>query len=252
MIKLLLCGCNGYMGRVITSCVDAREKFEIVADIDLKDEMNSTYPVFSKAADFHGEVDVIIDFSHPSALAGNLEYALKNNTPIIIATTGLSKEQIDDIHSASQKIPVFFTANMSIGVNLMTELVKKATALLCDDFDIEVIEAHHNQKIDAPSGTANMLISSIQEACNEPKTLEFDRHSKRKKREKCEIGVHAIRGGTIVGEHTVMFAGRDEIFSISHSARSKEVFAVGSLNAAEFMVDKTAGLYSMSDVISGL
>ncbi len=250
MIKLLLCGCNGYMGRVITSCVDARDKFEIVAGVDLKDEMNSTYPVFTSANDFHGDVDVIIDFSHPSALSSTLDFALNNNKPVIIATTGFSKEQIDEIHLASQKIPVFFPANMSIGVNLMTELVKKATALLCEDFDIEVIEAHHNQKIDAPSGTANMLISSIQEACNEPKTLEFDRHSKRKKRDKCEIGVHSIRGGTIVGEHTVMYSGRDEIFTISHSARSKEVFAVGALNAADFMVDKPAGLYSMKDVIS--
>ncbi len=250
MIKVLLCGCNGYMGKVITSCVDARDRFEISAGIDLKEEMNSTYPVFSNANDFHGDIDVIIDFSHPSALSSTLQFALNNNKPIIVATTGFSKEQIDEIHNASQKIPVFFTANMSIGVNLMTELVKKATALLCEDFDIEVIEAHHNQKIDAPSGTANMLISSIQEACNEPKTLEFDRHSKRKKRDKCEIGVHSIRGGTIVGEHTVMYSGRDEIFTISHSARSKEVFAVGALNAAEFMVGKPAGLYSMKDVIS--
>lgn len=250
MVRILLNGCNGKMGRVISSCVDEREECEIVAGFDLAPEMHCYYPVYTDPQDFKNEADVIIDFSHPSALQPLLQYALKRQLPIVVATTGLSEEQVKLIREASQEIPVFFSANMSIGINLMTELVKKAAAVLGAQFDIEIVEAHHNQKIDAPSGTALMLANAISDTFEEGKTFQYDRHSQRQKRDQKEIGIHAIRGGTIVGEHEVIFAGRDEIVTVSHSARSKEIFAVGAIRAALYLVEKTPGLYDMSKLVA--
>ncbi|MBR6635725.1 MAG: 4-hydroxy-tetrahydrodipicolinate reductase, partial [Clostridia bacterium] len=171
-------------------------------------------------------------------------------TPAVIATTGLSEEQINSLQLASSQIPIFFSANMSIGVSLVSELVKKAASVLGGSFDIEIIEAHHNKKIDAPSGTALMLADSVSKGLEYKPVYEYNRHTKREKRTKNEIGIHAIRGGTIVGEHEVIFAGNDEIITVSHSARSKSIFATGSINAAVFISSKTPGMYSMKELVA--
>ena len=178
-----------------------------------------------------------------------LDYCMTNGTPIVIATTGYNDEQIAKIHKASEQIPVFFTWNMSIGINLLVQLAKKATAILGGQFDIEIVEKHHNQKIDAPSGTALMLANAINEELSGSMNYVYDRHSVRAKRQPNEIGIHAIRGGTIVGEHDIIFAGRDEVITLSHSAASKEVFAVGAVNAAVYLSGKPAGIYDMQDMM---
>jgi 4-hydroxy-tetrahydrodipicolinate reductase len=253
MAGILLCGCNGKMGRVITAAVSQSTESKIIAGVDLFTEANADYPVFSSPSliskDLIGNIDVIIDFSNPAALAGLLEFAVENSIPAVISTTGLNDAQINLIKAASTKIPVFFSANMSLGVNLLCELAKKAAKILGNSFDIEIVEMHHNQKIDAPSGTALMIADSIKSELEDDITYEYDRHSKREKRTKNEIGIHAVRGGTITGEHEVIFAGHDEIIKISHSARSKELFATGAINAAEFICGKPAGLYDMSAML---
>lgn len=253
MTGIILSGCNGKMGKAVTRSVAETDGCEIVGGIDIFAESLSGYPVFSSPANVSEEItkkaDVIIDFSNPAALAGLLEYAVRNSIPAVISTTGLNDAQINLIKDAAEKIPVFFSANMSLGVNLVCELAKKAASILGDAFDIEIIEMHHNQKIDAPSGTALMIADSIKEELNDDIKYEYDRHSKREKRTKKEIGIHAVRGGTITGEHQVIFAGHDEIISISHSARSKELFATGAISAAKFICGKPAGLYKMSDMI---
>lgn len=253
MAGIILTGCNGKMGRAVTNSVAETDGFEIVCGIDVFTEERYGYPVFASPSLISDEItkkaDVIIDFSNPSALAGLLEYAVKNSLPAVICTTGLNESQINLIRTAAEKIPVFFSANMSLGVNLVCELAKKAAAVLGNAYDIEIIEMHHNQKIDAPSGTALMIADSIKEELDDSVKYEYDRHSKCEKRTKNEIGIHAVRGGTITGEHQVIFAGHDEIISISHSARSKELFATGAVNAAGFIYGKDAGLYNMSDML---
>ena len=253
MTGILLSGCNGKMGKAVTKSVAESTDCEIVGGIDIFSESLSGYPVFSTPANVTNDItekaDVIIDFSNPAALSGLLEYAVKNSIPAVISTTGLSDAQINLIKDASKKIPVFFSANMSLGVNLVCELAKKAANVLGDAFDIEIIEMHHNQKIDAPSGTALMIADSIKEELDGDVKYEYDRHSKREKRTKKEIGIHAVRGGTITGEHQVIFAGLDEIITISHSARSKELFATGAISAAKFICGKPAGLYKMADML---
>lgn len=249
MIKIILSGCNGKMGKVITSCIKDRNDCCIVAGIDKNFEITDDFPVFESPEDVFVDADVIIDFSHPSLTSCVLDYAVKKNLPVVVSTTGLSEEQKLYLEKVSIKIPVFFSANMSIGVNLILELCKKAAAILENDFDIEIIEKHHNQKIDAPSGTALMLADGINEALKTPDTYVYDRHSVRKKRDKNEIGIHSVRGGTIVGEHDVIFAGRDEVITITHSALSKEIFAVGAVNAAIFLSKQKAGLYNMKNIV---
>lgn len=253
MTRILLSGCSGKMGRVITSAVAQRDDCEIIGGIDLFTDVDFGYPVFSSPSAVSEEVtnktDVIVDFSNPSAFGGLMEYAVRNSKAVVICTTGLNDTQKNTLKDASKKIPVFFSANMSLGVNLINELAKKAARVLGDSFDIEIVEMHHNQKVDAPSGTALMLADSIKSELNEDTKYEYDRHSKREKRAKNEIGIHAIRGGTITGEHEIIFAGHDEIIKISHSARSKELFATGAINAAVFMADKPTGLYDMSQMI---
>lgn len=248
MVKIILSGCSGKMGHVITKCVENKENCEIVAGVDIN-ECDAPYPIFASFSEIDVDADVIIDFSHPSVLASLLEYCKKNKMPAVIATTGLSDEQKKEIEGTSKEVPMFFSANMSIGVNLISELAAKAARVLEGSFDIEIVEAHHNQKIDAPSGTALMLADSISDALTNKPTYEFDRHSKRAKRDPNEIGIHSIRGGTIVGEHEVIFAGLDEIITISHSARSKDLFAVGAVNAAVFLKGKPAGMYSMKQLV---
>lgn len=249
MTNVVLSGCNGKMGKVITALINERDDCKIVAGIDLNTEMLSDYPVYNNFADIKQGIDVIIDFSHPSALPKLLEFSVSNNIPVVIATTGLSDADIANIKAASKSIPVFFSFNMSLGVNLLVGLAQKAAAVLGDGFDVEIVEKHHNQKIDAPSGTAIMLANSINEVYNNKMSYEYDRHSKHEKRPKNEIGLHAIRGGTIVGEHDVIFAGHDEVITLSHSATSKEVFAVGAVNAAIYIASCKPGMYDMKNLV---
>ena len=248
MVNIIISGCMGKMGKVVAGVCAARGDVQVAAGVDFAGGV-ADFPVYTNIADVKEPADVIIDFSHPNALYNLLDFAEKKAMPIVLATTGYSDEQTAQIKKASANIPIFFSFNMSLGINLLVELCKKAATLLGDGFDIEIVEAHHNQKIDAPSGTAIMLADGINEALEEEKELVFDRHTQRKKREKSEIGMHSIRGGTIVGEHEVIFAGRDEIVTLSHSARSKEVFATGAVSAAAFMADKPAGLYNMKDLV---
>lgn len=249
MKKILLSGCAGKMCRVIADCVSQREDCSIAAGVDIHPPVGASFPVFDRIKACDIPCDCIIDFSHPSALSDLLEYGVQKKIPLVLATTGYSQQQVDEIHNASQSTAIFFTANMSLGINLMVELAKKAASVLGRDFDIEIIEKHHNQKIDAPSGTALMLADAVAGALPQKPVYVYDRHSKREKRTKNEIGIHSIRGGTITGEHEILFAGRDEFFSLCHSAATKEVFAVGALNAALFLIGKQPGLYQMSDLL---
>lgn len=253
MTGIILSGCNGKMGRAVTNLVNDMQDCKIVCGVDLYTETANDYPVFTSPMlipeDLIQNSDVIIDFSNPSALSGLLEFAVMKSLPAVISTTGLSDTQISLVKAASEKIPVFFSANMSLGVNLICELAKKAAKVLGDTFDIEIVEMHHNQKIDAPSGTALMIADAIKDELENDIRYEYDRHSKREKRTKNEIGIHAVRGGTITGEHEIIFAGLDEIIKISHSARSKSLFATGAVNAAKFICEKNSGLYSMSDML---
>lgn len=249
MTSILLCGANGKMGRAVDSIVTADNDAKIVAGIDLNDNGNS-YPIYKSIYDVKENFDVIIDFSHPSVTDSILDYAKENNIPAVICTTGLSKEQISKIEFYSKEVPLFFSANMSIGINLLIDLVKRASRILEENFDIEIIEKHHNLKLDAPSGTALAIADGISEAVSFNPEYVYDRHSVRKKRDKAEIGIHSMRGGTIVGEHSVIFAGNNEVIEINHSATSKEVFAVGAVKAAKFMKGKPSGLYNMTQLIA--
>ncbi len=250
MVRIILNGCFGRMGKVITEIVNENDNCQIVAGIDAFSVGVADFPVYKSIKEVKETADVIIDFSNPSALNNLLEYAIINSTPVVLATTGYSEEQIEIIKSTSKKIPLFFTFNMSLGINLLTALSKKAASILGSDFDIEIIEKHHNQKLDAPSGTALMLANSINEVFDDSLQYEYDRHSKRQKRSKKEIGIHSMRGGTIVGEHEVIFAGKDEVINLSHSAASRSVFANGAVRAAIFIADKTPALYDMNQIIS--
>lgn len=238
------------MGRVIADICAARTDCRIIAGIDLKAEQYADFPVVEKVFDLPEKPDVIIDFSHPSALPDLLNYGKMNGVPLVLATTGYSDEERAQITAASAQIPVFFTFNMSLGINLLVELARKAAQVLGGQFDIEIVERHHNLKKDAPSGTALMLADTLNEAYGGSKRYVGGREGLVGAREKDEIGIHAVRGGTIVGEHEVMFAGEDEIITISHSARSKRVFATGAIRAAKFLPKKAAGMYEMKHLLA--
>lgn len=249
MIKVIISGASGKMGGFVADACNNDSDIQIVAGVD-KVNIGQSFPIFPNFASVTAKADVIIDFSHPQLLDSVLDYAKSNNAAVVLATTGYSDDQIEQIKTASKIIPIFFSFNMSLGVNLIFSLAKKAANILGNDFDIEIVEKHHNQKIDAPSGTAIMLANAINECFDNKKVYEYDRHSKRQKRLNKEIGIHSVRGGTIVGEHDVIFAGHDETITISHSAQSKEVFAVGAVKAAKFICGKCAGIYDMSSVVS--
>ncbi len=249
MIKAILVGACGKMGINVTSRAKEDSEIKIVAGVD-KYNCGMEYPVFPSFNEINVAADVIIDFSNPSLLDDLLEYATAKKLPIVIATTGYTDAQIEKIKATAKIIPVFFTFNMSIGVNLLCSLAKKAASILGDGFDIEIVEKHHNQKLDAPSGTAIMLANSINTVFDDKLTFEYDRHSKRAKRPKNEIGIHSIRGGTIVGEHDVIFAGCDEVITLSHAAHSKQVFATGAITAAKFLRNKPCGLYDMNSIMN--
>lgn len=249
MTSIAICGANGKMGKNVYNCIKDRDDCTVVAGVDVFTKQYADFPIVESPDKIPVKPDVIIDFSNPALLHNLLGYCLSTGTPLVIGSTGYSDEQIAQIKSASNQIPIFFTFNMSIGINLLVELAKKAASILGDRFDIEIVEKHHNTKIDAPSGTAIMLANAVNETLNNSKHFIYDRHSRRQMREKSEIGMHSIRGGTIVGEHDVIFAGNDEVITLSHSAASKAVFAEGSINAAMFLKDKPAGLYDMSMLI---
>lgn len=249
MINVMLSGCNGKMGKVLSGLLANDGEAKVICGFDINTDAVEGYPVYDNLDNVKEKVDVVIDFSHPASLSSIINYCQKNTIPVVVATTGLSDGQKNDILELSKKVPVFFTFNMSLGINLLVNLVKKATSILEDNFDIEIVEKHHNQKIDAPSGTAIMIADAIKDTMKNTPELVYDRHSVREKRKKNEIGMHAIRGGTIVGEHSVIFAGKDEVLEINHQAHSKEVFAVGAIKAAKFLIGKDAGMYDMANLI---
>lgn len=250
MIRAIMHGCNGHMGQVITGLAAGDEELEIVAGIDLSDHIKNTYPVFSSLADCSVEADVIIDFCSAKAIDGLLDHIVKTKIPAVICTTGLSEEQVKRVREVSASVAVLKSANMSLGINMLLKLLKEAALTLAPaGFDMEIVERHHNQKVDAPSGTALALADSMNEALDQAYTYKYDRSKERAKRSKTEIGISAVRGGNIVGEHEVIFAGTDEVIEFKHTAYSKAVFAKGAIEAAKFLAGKPAGFYDMSDVI---
>lgn len=251
MTRIIMHGCNGHMGQVITGIVANDANAQIVAGIDLRDDGHNSYPVFASLEECDVEADVIIDFASAKAEDTLVDYIKKTKIPAVICTTGLSDEQIASINEASKSVAILRSANMSLGINTLFKLLQDAAKVFASaGFDIEIVEKHHNLKKDAPSGTAIMIAEAINEELGNKMHYVYDRHSVRKPREKTEIGMHSIRGGTIVGEHDVIFAGRDEVITLSHSAGSKQVFAVGSVNAAVFLSGCEKGLYQMSDLLS--
>lgn len=247
--KIIISGCNGRMGRVVESICEADPDVSVVAGFDVSLESRA-FPVFVSPANFTGEADAVIDFSSPAALDGLLAFALERKVPLVLATTGYSDEQLAQIDEASKHIPIFRSANMSLGINVLLELVKKAAAVLGDSYDIEIVEKHHNRKVDAPSGTALMIADAAASALNFKPEYVYERHSVRQSRDKKEIGISAVRGGTIVGIHEIMFAGRDEIIEIKHTAMSREIFANGAVKAAKFLAGVSKpGMYNMSMLV---
>ena len=252
MLNILLCGCGGRMGAALSAAAAAAGD-RIVAGVDINPAAANPYPVYTSPEEFGGKADVIVDFSHHSALSGLLAYAERTATPIVVCTTGHSEDELAEMKAASARVPVFFSRNMSLGINLLMALCRKAAATLGADFDVEIIEKHHNKKLDAPSGTALMLADCIKDAdTSASHPYVYERESTRRQRARGEIGISAVRGGTIVGEHEVMFCGKDEVITLSHSAASREVFATGALRAAHFMQGKPAGFYNMDDVVNTL
>ena len=250
MLKIVISGCSGHMGRVVEQMCAADPDLEIAAGFDILGSGERDFPVFSSPAQFTGTADAVIDFSSPAALDGLLEYGQATGTPLVLATTGYSPEQTAQIGAAALKVPIFRSANMSLGINVLLELVKKAASVLGDSYDIEVVERHHRRKVDAPSGTALMIADAAASACGHETEYAFERHSVRRPRDRKEIGISAVRGGTIVGEHEIIFAGHDEIVEIRHTALSREIFAQGAVEAAKFMASVTApGLYDMSCLV---
>lgn len=250
MIKLLMHGCNGKMGRMITGIVREDENTVMVAGVDSYTEKANDYPVFSSIDKCDVQVDAVIDFSNSGAVDGLLTYCADNQVPVVLCTTGLTEEQLKRVDEASKKVAILKSANMSLGVNMLLKLLKDATKVLAPaGFDIEIVEKHHNQKLDAPSGTALALADSINEELKNEYKYTYDRSQERRKREKNEIGISAVRGGTIVGEHEIIFAGEDEVVEFKHTAYSRAVFGKGAVEAAKFLAGKAAGMYDMSDVI---
>ncbi len=250
MTRIILCGCNGKMGQVVTSFAEEDAQIEVVAGIDISGVQKNSYPVFQRFVECEIEADVIVDFSSPQVLEELLAYLIGKKVPAVLCGTGYTKEQIEKIDEASKQVAVLRSANMSLGVNILLKLVQTAAEVLAAaDFDIEIVEKHHNLKVDAPSGTALALADAIQQALAKEYAYTYDRSKQREKRKKNEIGISAVRGGTIVGEHEVIFAGADEVIELKHTAYSKAIFGKGALAAAKFLKGKEAGMYDMSEVI---
>ncbi len=250
MTKIIMYGCNGKMGRTITDIVASDSEAEIVAGIDMFGESTGAYPVFKSLAECDVKGDVLIDFSSPKALSDILDHAAAKCPALVMCTTGYSEEELGRIRAASEKLPILRSANMSLGVNTLLKLVTAAAAVLCKEgFDPEIVEMHHNLKKDAPSGTALAFADAINEALNNEYEYVYDRSARREQRPVKEIGISAVRGGTIVGEHDIIFAGTDEVIEIKHTAYSKAIFGKGAVSAAKFLAGQQPGMYSMHDVI---
>ena len=246
MLRVIISGYSGSMGKVLTKCANEDSELEIVCGAS-KDDLDVPFKTYQKMSDVEESADVIIDFSHHSTIDDTLSYAIKTKTPIVIATTGFNEEELEKIKKASNIIPIFHSSNMSLGVNVLVKLVKEAAKSL-NGFDIEIIEKHHNKKLDAPSGTAVMIANGVKEVLPDSECI-YGRHGRSDKRSSNEIGIHAIRGGTIVGEHTTIFAGHDEVVEIKHTAQSKDIFAKGAIAAAKFLVKQEAGYYNMNNML---
>lgn len=250
MLKIIISGCNGHMGRGVAELCEADSDLEIIAGFDVLGPADCSFPVFSSPTQFTGEADAVIDFSSPAALDGLLEFARARKIPLVLATTGYSPEQVGQVGAAALEIPIFRSANMSLGINVLLELVKKASSVLGNRCDIEIVERHHRRKVDAPSGTALMIAGAAAEHCGHETEYVYERHTTRHPRDSKEIGISAVRGGTIVGEHEIIFAGHDEIIEIKHTALSREIFAQGAVEAAKFIARiTTPGLYDMSYLV---
>lgn len=250
MVKVIMHGCNGHMGQVVSAMAAADPEVEIVAGIDLVDNRENGYPVFTDIWSCQTEADVVIDFCSAKATDVLLEYCADRKLPVVLCTTGLSEEQLKKMEDTSKKVAVLKSANMSLGINLLMKLVKEAAqTLAAAGFDMEIVEKHHRLKVDAPSGTALALADSINEGLDQAYHYTYDRSQRREKRDPKEIGISAVRGGTIVGEHDVIFAGEDEVITFQHTAYSKNIFAKGAIQAAKYLAGKEPGWYQMSDVI---
>lgn len=250
MRKILLSGCNGRMGRAVAELCENNREITVVAGLDANTVKLGGFPVYADPMEFGGYIDCVVDFSHTSALDALLSFCVRKKTPLVLCTTGHSDEQQTALAAAAKEIPIFRSANMSFGVHVLKDLVARAAKTLGESFDVEIIERHHNQKLDAPSGTAVALYDAIADALPYDPVPVYDRHCERRARDKREIGIHAVRGGTIVGEHEIIFAGHGEVITISHSALSREIFAAGAVKAAIFMSDvKKAGLYGFEDMM---
>lgn len=252
MTKIIMHGCNGHMGQVISELIREDGHTQMAAGIDMVDSRDNGYPVFTNIEDCDVEADVIIDFSSAKATDQLLDYCVKRQIPVVLCTTGLSEEQLLKVKDASEKVAVLKSANMSLGINTLLKLIGEAAKIFASSgYDMEIVERHHRLKVDAPSGTALALADSLNEAMDNKYRYVYDRSQVRQKRDDKEIGISAVRGGTIVGEHEVIFAGPDEVIEFKHTAHSKAVFGKGAVEAAKFLAGKPAGLYDMSDVING-
>ena len=250
MIKAIMNGCNGKMGQVISAICKEDPQIEIVAGVDLYDGIKNDYPVFPNISVCDVKADVIIDFSNAKAVDDLLVYSVDKKIPVVLCTTGLSEEQMEQVKAASGQVAVLKSANMSLGINLLMQLLAQAATILAPaGFDMEIVEKHHRLKVDAPSGTALALADSINEVMDNKYHYVYDRSQKREKRDDKEIGISAVRGGTIVGEHEIIFAGQDEVIEFKHTAYYKAIFGKGAVEAAKFLAGKPAGRYDMSDVI---
>ena len=249
MTDIVICGANGKMGKTINECISSRDDCRVVGGIDVYTAQYADFPIVSSADKLEVKPDVIIDYSNPASLDSLLSYSLSTGVPLVLATTGYSDEQIAKIKAAAENTAIFFTFNMSLGINLLVQLGKKAASVLGDKFDIEIVEKHHNQKIDAPSGTALALADAMEEVLEDSYEYVFDRSDDHQAREKRQIGISAVRGGSIPGEHDVIFAGLDEVITIQHTAYSRKIFAKGAVEAAKFLKGKNPGLYQMQNVI---
>ena len=252
MTRAIMNGCNGKMGQCITGICAQDPDIEIVAGIDTYDGIKNDYPVFKSLADCDVEADVIIDFSNAKAVDALIDHCVEKQIPVVLCTTGLSEEQLDKVEKAYEKVAILKSANMSLGINTLMELLKKAATVFAPaGFDMEIVEKHHRLKLDAPSGTALALADSINEAMDNQYHYIYDRSQRRQMRDDKEIGISAVRGGTIVGEHEVIFAGTDEVIEFKHTAYSKAIFGKGAIEAAKYLAGKPAGRYDMADVIEG-
>ena len=250
MVKMIMHGCNGRMGHVIVDLCKEDQDIQVVAGVDAFGENNYDFPVFKSLSECDVDADVIVDFSNASAVDGLLDFCTAKKIPVVLCSTGLSAEQLNKVKEASEKVAVLKSANMSVGINALIKVLKEVSPLFAAaGFDIEIVEKHHNQKLDAPSGTAIALADSINESLNNEYEYVYDRSTRREKRPVKEIGISAVRGGTIVGDHDVIFAGHDEVVTLSHRAYSRAIFGKGAIEAAKFLAGKSAGMYDMSDVL---